>query len=98
MDHKKKPRFDPRTDKLEDFLRDLLRRHSRTHVETIRDEDRVTADSGLDSMALLETVLDVEEALDITIAEDKMPTLVELNFVQFVAFVRGELQAKGAAV
>ena len=73
------------------FLRSLLMAHSRTGIETISDGDRITVDCGLDSMALLETVLDLEQRLGITIREERMPQLVELSFAEFVDFVRREL-------
>ena len=91
------PSFDPAVDSLEDFLRSLLRRHSRIGIVTIKDEDRVTTDCGLDSLALLETVLDLEDALGVTVPQDRMPALLELNFGQFAAFVRGRLEAKAVS-
>ena len=82
-------------DGVEEVLREILRKHSRTQVAVIRPEDRITRDCGLDSMALLETVLDVEERLQITIPEEEMPGLVDLDFAGFAAFARARMKAPG---
>lgn len=79
---------------VEDIVREILKKHSRTQVSEIRFDDKITKDCGLDSMALLESVLDVEERLQITIPENRMPELVDLTFSEFVAFLRAEVETQ----
>ena len=78
---------------LEVYLKELLKKHSRLGVEYIGPDHVITRDCGLDSMALLETVLDLEEELGVAIPDEKMPELVELTCGEFVELVRRELEA-----
>ena len=82
-----------RPEELEALLRQLLISHSRTGIDRIGPDDRITADCGLDSMALLETVIDLEETLGITLPEERMQELLTANFSEFVDFVHRQLDA-----
>ena len=80
---------------LEELVKELVRKHSRIGVTAIGPNDRITSDCGLDSMALLDLVLDLEDRLGLTVPEDDMPRLVGLSFGEFVDYLRDVL-ARGA--
>lgn len=65
-------------DKLKDELRQII--IEVTEVEDIP-EDTPFADLGIDSMMAIEIVADVEKNYDITIEEDELPELTNLNAV-----------------
>lgn len=66
------------SDTLKDELRQII--IEVTEVEDIP-EDTSFADLGIDSMMAIEIVADVEKNYDITISEDELPELTNLNAV-----------------
>ena len=66
------------SDKLKDELREII--VEVTEVEEIP-EDTPFADLGIDSMMAIEIVADVEKNYDITISEDELPELTNLQAV-----------------
>lgn len=66
------------SDTLKDELRQII--VDVTEVENIP-EDAPFADLGIDSMMAIEIVADVEKNYDITISEEELPELTNLNAV-----------------
>ena len=66
------------SDKLKDELRQIIAEV--TEVEDIP-EDTPFADLGIDSMMAVEIVADVEKAYDVTIAEEELEELINLQAV-----------------
>ena len=66
------------SDTLKDELRQII--IEVTEVDDIP-EDTPFADLGIDSMMAIEIVADVEKNYDITISEDELPELTNLNAV-----------------
>jgi acyl carrier protein len=66
------------SDKLKDELRQIIAEV--TEVEDIP-EDTPFADLGIDSMMAIEIVADVEKAYDVTIAEEELEELINLQAV-----------------
>ncbi|MGD8317640.1 MAG: acyl carrier protein [Myxococcales bacterium] len=66
------------SDTLKDELRQII-----TEVTEVEDipEDTPFADLGIDSMMAIEIVADVEKNYDITISEDELPELTNLDAV-----------------
>ena len=66
------------------LLRAALEKHSRLRHVTVRDEDRLDGSVGLDSFALLEALLDVEDQLGVTVDPSRLADVREMTFAQFV--------------
>jgi acyl carrier protein len=66
------------SDKLKDELRQII-----TEVTEVEDipEDTPFADLGIDSMMAIEIVADVEKNYDVTIAEEELEELINLQAV-----------------
>lgn len=73
-------------EKIEAEVLALAKKHARNPVEPMPETDIVT-DAGMDSVAVMDFVLDLEETFDITIPLDR------LTDIRTVADVVGEVRA-----
>lgn len=73
-------------DEIEDRVLALLASHARNPIEP-RPETDIVADAGMDSVAVMDFVLDLEEAFDVTIPLDRLSDVRTVADV--VARVRG---------
>ena len=74
------------------MLREALIKRSRIRIETVRDGDRLMADCGLDSFAVLNVILDIEDRLDIEIDPARLVEVREVTFAGFVTLVASEIE------
>jgi acyl carrier protein len=79
-------------DPIEDRVLALLATHARNGIEPRPDTD-IVADAGMDSVAVMDFVLDLEEAFDITIPLDR---LSDVRTVSDVARQIREIIARSA--
>lgn len=77
-------------------LRAALVKHSRLTNVSIDDEHRLDAELGLDSFALLDAILDVEDQLEVEVEQSRLVDLRQMRFSELVALL-DEMRASGSA-
>ena len=68
-------------------LRAALARHSRLSGVVVRDEDRLGGELGLDSFALLNALVDVEDELGVEVDPSRLVDVRDMTFRQLVALL-----------
>lgn len=87
---------------LDDSLRALILKHARVKPVEVRDEDRIAGDLGYDSFALVNLVLDLEDAWGVEVDPAELAGFREMTFGQLRALARrrlgrGSSAAEGSA-
>jgi acyl carrier protein len=76
----------------QDTLRDQLARlvisRSRLKLEQVRDDDTLNFELGYDSHAMLNLLLDIEDAFGIEVPPERVPELVGQRFGNLLEMVR----------
>jgi acyl carrier protein len=78
--------------KLEELIRGIIIKNSRIDVRTVEDDQVLARDSGLDSLALVSTLAELEDKLGIKFPMEKLEDAGELTFQGLVELV---LEASG---
>ena len=78
-----------------DRLLELVRKNSRLDLRDVADDQVLNFDLGYDSAALLNLMLDIEDAFGIEIPPEKVPELVGITFGQLVEKVEGAVAGTG---
>ncbi len=81
----------------DDSLRALVLKHARVRPVEVRDEDRIAGDLGYDSFALVNLILDLEDAWGIEVDPSELAGFREMTFGQLRAFARRRLSPGGPA-
>jgi acyl carrier protein len=68
-------------------VRAALEKHSRLRHVTIHDDSCLDGRVGLDSFALLEALLDVEDQLGVEVEPSRLADVREMTFTQLVALL-----------
>ena len=76
-------------------LRAALARHSRLSSVSVQDGDRLDAELGLDSFALLNALVDVEDELGIEVDQSRLVDVREMTFLELVALLDDTRAADG---
>jgi acyl carrier protein len=82
---------------LEQLLRGIVVKNSRIRVKTVEDDHVLARDAGLDSLALIRTLAELEDRLGITFPVEELEEPGLLTFREVVELVSGELERKGKA-
>ena len=82
--------------KLRETLEHLVRAHARIDLPHVADQDILGHELGLDSHALLNLLLDVEDAVGIEIAPAEVAALAGIRFGAFVDFVQTAVRSAQA--
>ncbi len=80
--------------KLDDSLRAAVIKHARVKPLTIRDGDRIAGDLGYDSYALVNLLLELEDAWGVEIDASELAGFREMSYGELRAFVRARLGAE----
>ena len=78
-----------------DRLLELVRRNSRLDLRAVGQDQALNFDLGYDSAALLNLMLDIEDAFGIEIPPEKVPEMVGITFGQLVEKVEGAIAGTG---
>ncbi len=78
-----------------DRLLELVRGNSRLELKDVADDQVLNFDLGYDSAALLNLMLDIEDAFGIEIPPEKVPELVGITFGELVEKVAGAVSGRG---
>jgi acyl carrier protein len=76
-------------------LERLVIARSRLQLSRVGDDERLNYELGFDSSALLQLLLDAEDAFGIEIPPERVPELVGAPFAQLVALVESARAAPG---
>jgi acyl carrier protein len=76
-------------------LERLVIARSRLQLSRVGDDERLNYELGYDSSALLQLLLDAEDAFGIEVAPERVPELVGAPFSQLVALVESARAAPG---
>jgi acyl carrier protein len=76
-------------------LERLVTARSRLQLSRVSDDERLNYELGFDSSALLQLLLDAEDAFGIEIPPERVPELVGAPFAQLVALVESARAAPG---
>jgi acyl carrier protein len=76
-------------------LERLVIARSRLQLARVGDDERLNYELGFDSSALLQLLLDAEDAFGIEIPPERVPELVGAPFAQLVALVESARAAPG---
>ncbi len=87
----------PREGALDDSLRALVVKHARVKPVEVRAEDRIAGDLGYDSFALVNLILDLEDAWGIEVDPAELAGFREMTFGQLRALVGRRLRRPAAA-
>jgi acyl carrier protein len=78
---------------LDGSLRELIVKHARVKPALVRDEDRIAGDLGYDSFALVNLLLDLEDAYGFEVDASELAAFREMTYGQFRRLV-GERLAR----
>ena len=81
---------------LSSALREILIKNSRLRLAAIRDEDRLAADLGYDSFAMLNAVLEIEDRFGIEVDAARLHNLREMTFRELVELVARHIASSPA--
>ena len=70
-------------------LRAALVKHSRVRNITVADEDRLDGSVGLDSVALLNALLEIEDETGLEVEPSRLADVREMTFAQLVDLLLG---------
>lgn len=81
---------------IRDDLQRLVLENGKIELTQVGDGDRLGAELGLDSQALLSLLLDAEDHFDIEFPPERMPELVGIRFDGLVQLVEEALRVQAA--
>lgn len=81
---------------LERCVRAALKRHSRVPGISLQGGDRLDGRAGIDSFALLNALLDVEDELGITVDPSRLASVREMSLDDLLALLASCREAPGA--
>ena len=79
------------------LLRDIVIKKSRLPVEEFSDDGSLVEEAGLDSLALMMALAEVEERFSIRFPIERVGSLKDLSFSQFVKLVNEERERSSVA-
>jgi acyl carrier protein len=75
---------------MESVLRGIVVKNAPRQIESVAHEHRLAEDHGLDSLAFVLSIADLEERLGVVIAPERAGEMAGLTFGELVALVRRE--------